>query len=88
MHKKVARIIRRILHALEAVIAVMTLIVLVGMLGMEILRMFTQPGYFSTLNNFLQSCFVITVEFTCDCLVNLIRHYAQQPFTGSFKSAV
>ena len=61
MHKKVAKIIRRILHALEAVIAVMTLIVLVGMLGMEILRMFTQPGYFSTLNNFLHSILTIVV---------------------------
>ena len=61
MHKKVARIIRRILHGLESVIAVMTLIVLVGMLGMEIIRMFSQPDYFTTMHNFLHNILTIVV---------------------------
>lgn len=47
MHKKIERVIHRILHVLEFLIAALTLIVLVGMLGLEIYKMFTQPNYFS-----------------------------------------
>lgn len=43
MHKKIERVIHRILHVLEFLIAALTLIVLVGMLGLEIYKMFTQP---------------------------------------------
>lgn len=61
MHQKVERVIHRILHVLEFIIAVLTLIVLVGMLGLEIYKMFTQPDYFSTLNNFLHNILTIVV---------------------------
>ena len=61
MHKKVERVIHHILHVLEFLIAALTLIVLVGMLGLEIYKMFTQPDYFSTLNNFLHNILTIVV---------------------------
>lgn len=61
MHKKIERVIHRILHVLEFLIAALTLIVLVGMLGLEIYKMFTQPDYFSTLNNFLHNILTIVV---------------------------
>lgn len=61
MHKKVETVIRKILHVLEFLIAVLTLIVLIGMLGMEIYRMFTEAGYFDSLNNFLHNILTIVV---------------------------
>lgn len=61
MHKKIERIIHRILHVLEFLIAALTLVVLVGMLGLEVYKMFTQPDYFSTLNNFLHNILTIVV---------------------------
>lgn len=61
MHSKVETAIRRVLHVLEFIIALLTLIVLVGMLGLEVYRMFTEPGYFSTLNNFLHNILTIVV---------------------------
>lgn len=61
MHKKVEAIIRKVLHVLEFIIALLTLIVLVGMLGLEIYRMFSEPGYFSTLDNFLHNILTIVV---------------------------
>ena len=61
MHKKVETVIRKILHVLEFVIAVMTLIVLLGMLGLEIYKMFTEAGYFDSLNTFLHNILTIVV---------------------------
>lgn len=61
MHAKVERVMRKILHVLEFIIAALTLIVLVGMLGLEIYRMFTVAGYFSTLDHFLHNILTIVV---------------------------
>lgn len=61
MHKKVETVIRKILHVLEFLIAVLTLIVLIGMLGLEVYRMFTEAGYFDSLNNFLHNVLTIVV---------------------------
>ena len=61
MHKKVETVIRKILHVLEFIIAVLTLIVLLGMLGLEIYKMFTEAGYFDSLNNFLHNILTIVV---------------------------
>ncbi len=61
MHKKVETVIRKILHVLEFLIAVLTLIVLVGMMGQEIYRMFTEVGYFDSLNTFLHNILTIVV---------------------------
>ena len=61
MHKKIECVIRKILHVLEFIIAVLTLIVLVGMLGVEIYKMFTQAGYFDSMNYFLHNILTIVV---------------------------
>ncbi|MBE6946651.1 MAG: hypothetical protein E7454_00125 [Ruminococcaceae bacterium] len=61
MHHKFAAVIQKILHVLEAIIAVLTLIVLVGMIGLEIYRMFTSPGYFTSLDNYLHNILTIVV---------------------------
>lgn len=61
MHKKVETVIRKILHVLEFLIAVLTLIVLVGMLAQEVYRMFTDVGYFDSLNTFLHNILTIVV---------------------------
>ncbi|MBE6942631.1 MAG: hypothetical protein E7455_10220 [Ruminococcaceae bacterium] len=61
MHKKVETVIRKILHVLEFLIAVLTLIVLVGMLAQEVYRMFTDTGYFDSLNTFLHNILTIVV---------------------------
>lgn len=61
MHKKVETVIRKILHVLEFLIAVLTLIVLVGMLAQEVYRMFTEAGYFDSLNTFLHNILTIVV---------------------------
>ena len=61
MKKTKEGIMRSILHILEFVIAVLTLIVLLGMLGLEIYRMFTDPGYFDTIDHFLQNILTIVV---------------------------
>lgn len=60
-HKKTETIIHKILHFLEFIIAVLTLIVLVGMVGLEIYKMFTEPGYFSSLDTFLHNILTIVV---------------------------
>ena len=61
MHAKIERVMRRILHALEFVIATLTLLVVLGMLGLEIYKMFTQSGYFSSLDNYLHNILTIVV---------------------------
>ena len=61
MRQKIERIIHGVLHVLEVVIALTTLIVLLGMLGLEIYKMFTETGYFSTLDNFLHNILTIVV---------------------------
>ena len=61
MHSKTESLIHKILHILERVIAVMTLIVLLGMLGLEVYRMFTEAGYFSSIDHFLHSILTIVV---------------------------
>ena len=61
VHKKTETVIHKILHTIEFIIAILTLIVLIGMLGLEIYRMFTEAGYFSTLDNFLHNILTIVV---------------------------
>lgn len=61
MHHKTVSIIQKVLHILEFVISVLTLIVLIGMLGLEVYRMFTQPGYFASLDNYLHNILTIVV---------------------------
>lgn len=61
MHAKVERIMRKILHVLEFIIAAMTLMVLLGMLGLEVYKMFTVDGYFTSLNEFLHNILTIVV---------------------------
>lgn len=61
MHKKTETLIHKVLHALEFVIALLTLIVLVVMVGLEVFRMFTQAGYFDSVNTFLHNVLTIVV---------------------------
>ena len=62
MHKKKnANWIHKILHFLEFVIAIITLLVLVGMLGIEVYRMFTVDGYFSTIHTYLHNILTLVV---------------------------
>ena len=61
MHKKLEYIIRKVLHFLEGAIAILTLIVLVAMLGMEVYRMFANPEYFNSVNNYLHNILTIVV---------------------------
>ena len=61
MHHKVANAINKILHVLEFIIAVLTLIVLVGMLGLEVYRMITVSGYFTTMDEFLHMILTLVV---------------------------
>lgn len=61
MRAKVEKFIHATLHVLELLIALMTLLVLVGMVGLEVWRMFTEPEYFSTLNEYLHNILTIVV---------------------------
>ncbi len=60
-HKKTETLIQKILHFLERFIAAITLLVLIGMLGMELYRMCTVEGYFSTVNTYLHNILTIVV---------------------------
>lgn len=61
MHSKCEKLISKLLHILEFSIAILTLAVLVGMLGLEIYRMFTETGYFTTVDNYLHNVLTIVV---------------------------
>lgn len=61
MHHKYVSVIDKILHILEIIIAILTLVVLVGMLGLEVYRMITVEGYFSTIDQFLHTILTIVV---------------------------
>ena len=61
MHKKTATWIRKVLHTLEVIIALITLTVLVGMLILEVYRMFTQDGYFNTVDTYLHHILTLVV---------------------------
>lgn len=61
MHSKCEKLINKLLHILEFSIAILTLAVLVGMLGLEIYRMFTEAGYFTTVDNYLHNILTIVV---------------------------
>ena len=61
MRHKIEWIIHGVLHVLEITIALATLVVLVGMLGLEVYKMCTEAGYFSTLDNFLHNILTIVV---------------------------
>lgn len=61
MHKKVEQVFRKILHALEQLIAALSMVVLLGMLAMEVYRIFTVDGYFSTAHTFLHNILTIVV---------------------------
>ena len=61
MHKKTATWIHKVLHTLEVIIALITLAVLIGMLALEIYRMFTQSGYFDTVDTYLHHILTLVV---------------------------
>lgn len=61
MRQKIEHVMHRILHVLEFAIAILTLIVLIGMAALELYHMFTVPGYFSSLDNYLQNILSIVV---------------------------
>ena len=61
MHKKLEKILRKILHFLEAVIAILTLVVMVGMAGYEVYKMITVEGYFADVHNYLHNILTIVV---------------------------
>ena len=61
MHHKVVAVIQKIQHILEFIISVLTLVVVLGVLGLEIYRMFTTPGYFASLDNYLHNILTIVV---------------------------
>ncbi len=61
MRKKAEIIINHFLHVIEFAIAILTLIVLIGMLGLEVYKMFTQAGYFDSMNTFLHNILTIVV---------------------------
>ncbi len=61
MHKKQETFIHKVLHIIERIIAYITLTVLLGMLGLEFYRMFTVPGYFSSVNTYLHNILTIVV---------------------------
>ena len=61
MHKKTETFMHRVLHILEGVIAILTLLVLIGMVGMEIYKMFTQAGYFASVDTYLHNILTIVV---------------------------
>ena len=61
MRKSVEHIMHKVLHILEFAIALLTLLVLLTALGYEVYRMCTVPGYFETLDNYLQNVLAIVV---------------------------
>lgn len=61
MHKKVEKIFRKILHWIEGIVATMTLLVMVGMLALEVYRMFTQNGYFDSVERYLHTILTLVV---------------------------
>lgn len=61
MHRKVEQIFRKILHALEQLIAALSMVVLLGMLAVEVYRIFTVDGYFTTAHTFLHNILTIVV---------------------------
>lgn len=72
MNRKLSKIFYQILHILEYLIAMLTVVVLIGMLGVEIYKMFSVEGYFSSANVYLQNILTIVVglEFV-RMLINL-----------------
>lgn len=61
MQKKHETFFHKVLHILEVTIALLTLAVLIGTLGLEIYKMFTEAGYFSSVNNYLHNVLTIVV---------------------------
>ena len=61
MHKKLEKILRKILHFLEAIIAILTLVVMVGMAGYEVYKMITMENYFTDVHNYLHNILTIVV---------------------------
>lgn len=61
IHKKTESFMHRVLHILESIIAILTLAVLIGMLGLEIYKMFTVAGYFSSVDTYLHNILTIVV---------------------------
>lgn len=59
--KKTETFMHKVLHILECVIAVLTLAVLIGMLGMEVYKMFTVAGYFSSVDTYLHNVLTLVV---------------------------
>ena len=60
------------LHFIEYLIAILTIVVLVGLVALEVYKMFTTDGYFSSADNYLHNILTIVVglEFV-RMLINL-----------------
>lgn len=61
MLNKVESLIHKCLRILEAVIAIISLIVLIVALGVEVYKMFTVAGYFSSVDEYLHGVLNIVV---------------------------
>ena len=61
MRKKTESFMHRVLHILEVVIALLTLAVLIGMLALEVYKMFTVEGYFSSVDTYLHNILTLVV---------------------------
>ena len=59
--EKVTLLFRKVLHLMEQVIAAISVVALFVALGMEVFRMVTTPGYFSSIDTYLHSILTIVV---------------------------
>ncbi len=72
MPNSYGKIFYRALHVLEYLIAALTIAVLVGLVGVEVYKMFSTDGYFSSADTYLHNILTIVVglEFV-RMLINL-----------------
>ena len=72
MPNSYGKIFYRALHVLEYLIAALTIVVLVGLVGVEVYKMFSTDGYFSSADTYLHNILTIVVglEFV-RMLINL-----------------
>ncbi len=72
MKNQISKLFHILVHILEYIIAALTMIILIFLLGLEIYKMFTLPGYFSSAGTYLQNILTIIIglEFV-RMLINL-----------------
>lgn len=61
MREKAEKLIHSVLHIIERTIAMITLVVLIGVLCLEIYKMFTEAGYFDSVDHYLHNVLTIVV---------------------------